>query len=105
VSEGQAIQDIDDAVGVDAAINLDRSASRVNSSITFNIVSVRPSALVSNWKSIAQMTFGRIGDIAPTATPIPVKRFFLRLCGIRRPSSRQSRSDALVIDLPARRAQ
>ncbi len=38
---------------------------------------VRPSAVVSNWKSIAQITFGRIGDIAPTWIPIPVNRFLV----------------------------
>jgi hypothetical protein len=48
VREGQAIQHIDDAVGVDGAIDLVASASRVNSSITFNIFNVRPSAVVSN---------------------------------------------------------
>ena len=69
----------------------------MNSSITFNIFKVRPSAVVSSWKSIAQITFGRIGDIAPTATPIPVKRFFLRRCGTRRPSSRHSRRMRLLL--------
>jgi hypothetical protein len=75
--------------------------SRVNSSITFNIFKVRPSAVVSNWKSIAQMTFGRIGDIAPTATPTPVKRFFF--AALRHPQAlvTPQTADALVVDLPA----
>ena len=77
----------------------------MNSSITFSIFKVRPSAVVSNWKSIAQITFGRIGDIAPTATPMPVKRFFLRRCGTRRPSSRHRRRMRLLLTFqPARRA-
>jgi hypothetical protein len=103
VFEGQTIQDIDDAVDVDGPIDFDRE--RVNSSITFNIFTVRPSAAVSNWKSLAQITFGRIVDITPTATPIPVKRFVLRRCGTRRPSSRHNRRMRLSLTCqPARRA-
>jgi hypothetical protein len=80
-------------------------ASRVNSSITFSIFRVRPSAVVSNWKSIAHIAFGRIGHIAPTWVPIPVRRFFLRRCGHRRPSSRHSRRMRLLLTFqPALRA-
>ena len=61
VYEGQWLQHIDDAVGVDGPTSI-ASASRVNSSITLSILMVRPSVVVSNQKSIAQMTFGRIGD-------------------------------------------
>lgn|GEM_PF-7053030 len=80
-------------------------ASRVNSSITLRVFNVRPSAVVSNWKSIAQITFGRIGHIAPAGAPIPVKRFFLRRCGTRKPSSRhRPRMRLLLTFQPARRA-
>jgi hypothetical protein len=48
VLDGEAVQHVDDAVGVDAAVDLDGEPSRVNSSITFNIFRVRPSAVVSN---------------------------------------------------------
>lgn len=51
------------------------------------------------------MAFGRIGDIAPTATPMPVSRLFLRRCGTRRPSSRHSRRIRLSLTFqPALRA-
>ena len=41
----------------------------------------------------------------PTATPMPVNRFFLRRCGTRRPSSRHSRRMRLLLTVqPARRA-
>ena len=50
----------------------------MNSSITLSSFKVRPSTVTSNWKSIAHRAFGRIGHIAPTATPMPVRRFFLR---------------------------
>ena len=75
-------------------------ASRVNSSITLSIFKMRPPAVVSNGKSIAQITFGRIGDIAPTATPMPVGRFFLRRWGTRSPSSRHSRRMRLLLASP-----
>ena len=87
---------VDDTGGVDGPIHLDGEASRVNSSITLGILRVRPLAVVSNW-SIAQITFGRIGDIAPTATPIPVSRFLRRRCGPRKPSSRHSRRMRLLL--------
>ena len=45
--------------------------SRVNSSTMFNSFKVRPSTVVSNWKSSAHSAFGAIGHIAPTAVPIP----------------------------------
>jgi hypothetical protein len=104
LGEGQPNQDIDDAsVSMPRSTSI-ASASRVDS-IPSNIFKVRPSAVVSNWKSIAQITFGRIGDITPTATPIPVRRFYLRRCGTRRPSSRHRRRMRLVLTCqPARRA-
>ena len=43
----------------------------MNLSMTLSIFGVRPSAVVSNWESVAQMAFGWIGDIAPTVTPMP----------------------------------
>ena len=53
--------------------------SRVNSSITFSSLSILPSVVWSNWKSRAQTTLGRIGHMAPTATPMPRSgRFFFR---------------------------
>ena len=52
--------------------------SRVNSSMMFRSLIVRSSAVVSNWKSSAQRTFGAIGHIAPTAEPMP-RSGFLRL--------------------------
>lgn len=65
--------------------------SREYSSITFKSLSNRPSALWSNWKSKAQMTLGRMGLKAPTATPMPRSgRFFFRQ-GTFSPSARQSR--------------
>ena len=79
--------------------------SRVNSSMTFSIFRVRPSAVVSNWKSIAQITFGRIGDIAPTCTPTPVRRFLRRRGETRSPSVRQSHRMCLLLTFhPALRA-
>jgi hypothetical protein len=53
--------------------------SRVYSSTMFNSLRVRPSTVTSNWKSIAHKAFGRIGHIAPTWEPIPVRRFLRRL--------------------------
>ncbi len=51
------------------------SASRVNSSMMLSSLMVRPSAVTSNWKSHAHNASGRIGHIAPTWVPIPVRRF------------------------------
>ena len=45
--------------------------SRVYSSMTFNSLSILPSAVWSNWKSRAHTTLGRMGQKAPTATPMP----------------------------------
>ena len=39
---------------------------------------VRPSAVVSNWKSNAHTTFGAMGLIGPTDAPMP-RSGFLRL--------------------------
>jgi hypothetical protein len=54
------------------------SASRVYSSTMLSIFNVRPSAVVSNWKSHAHRAFGTIGHIAPTGAPIPRSGFFRR---------------------------
>lgn len=48
VGESQSIQHLDDTVGADAAINLDRERFTGELSITFNIFKMRPSAVVSN---------------------------------------------------------
>lgn len=61
----------------DVAIMKKSPPTRVNSSMMLSIFNVRPSAVVSNWKSIAQIRLGRIGHIAPTAVPMPASRFFL----------------------------
>jgi hypothetical protein len=53
--------------------------SRVNSSMTLSSLMVRPSMVTSNWKSMAHRAFGRIGHIAPTWVPMPVRRFLRRL--------------------------
>jgi len=68
---GDLVEDADDAVGVDRALDLAGERPRVNSSMTFRILSVLPSRVWSNWKSAAQMAFGRIGHIAPVTTPTP----------------------------------
>ncbi len=39
---------------------------------------MRPSTVVSNWKSSAHRAFGTMGHMAPTAVPIP-RWGFLRL--------------------------
>ena len=51
-------------------------ASRVNSSTTFRILSILPSLVWSNWKSMAQTTLGRMGHMAPTGWPMPRRGFF-----------------------------
>ena len=77
----------------------------MNSSITLSIFRVRPSTVVSNWKSSAHRAFGRIGHIAPTWVPIPVRRFLRFLVGTRRPSSRHRRRIRLLFTCqPALRA-
>jgi hypothetical protein len=53
-------------------------ASRVNSSMTLRILSIRPSLVWSNWKSRTHTTFGRIGQNGPMARPMP-RSGFLRL--------------------------
>lgn len=45
--------------------------SLVNSSTMANSFRVRPSSVVPNWKSITASAFGAIGNMAPTAVPIP----------------------------------
>jgi hypothetical protein len=49
--------------------------SRLYSSITLGSFNWRPSPVWSNWKSSADTTLGRIGHMAPTATPIPRSGF------------------------------
>ena len=71
------------------------------SSTTFNNFNVRPSTVVSNWKSSAHRTFGRIGHIAPTATPTPRCGFFRFRYGTFSPSSRPQAMHPLVVDRPA----
>jgi hypothetical protein len=101
-----ATHDLNDGVMTASAVLLDRDElaarlgvserhSRVNSSMTLSILIVRPSARVSNWKSSAHSTFGRIGHIAPTCTPTPDRRFLRRLYGTRSPSSRHNRRTRL----------
>jgi len=65
--------------------------SRLDSSITFRSFRILPSDVWSNSKSSAQMTFGGIGHISPTATPMSLRRRFLLRYGTRRPSSRHRR--------------
>ncbi len=52
--------------------------SRVYSSTMLSSLRVRPSAVVSNWKSMAHRASGAMGHIAPTAVPMP-RWGFLRL--------------------------
>ncbi len=47
--------------------------------MTFSSFNFLPQAVVSNWKSRAHTTFGRIGQNEPTCVRAPVNRFFLRL--------------------------
>ena len=67
-------------------------ASRVCSSTTWSSFKVRPSTVVSNWKSNAQTWFGRSARsrFAGTVESPSRTRFRLR-CGTRSPSSRHSR--------------
>ncbi len=63
--------------------SMERSAwverhSRVNSSMMLRNVSGRASSVASNWKSIAQMAFGRIAHMAPIATDPRTGRLRLR---------------------------
>jgi hypothetical protein len=61
---GQAVQDCDDAVGVDRAIDFDGQCFA--GELVDDVEQFQGAAIGagSNWKSIAQITFGRIGDIA-----------------------------------------
>ncbi len=54
--------------------------------MTFSSFSLLPQAVVSNWKSRAHTTFGRIGKNEPTCVPKPVNRFFLHRLGDLTPS-------------------
>ena len=73
----------------------------MNSSITFKSFKVRPSTVVSNWKSNAHSTFGRIGHIAPTWVPMPVRRFLRRLYGTFKSFEAPQPSDPFVVHSPA----
>ena len=70
------------------------------SSITFKILSIRPSAVWSNWKSAAQMTFGRIGHIA-RGTPMPRSGFLPLAIGHPQALCSPQAMDALVVHPPA----
>ena len=77
----------------------------MNSSTTFNNFNARPSTVVSNWKSSAHKTSGRIGHIGPTATPRPRWRFLRRRYGTFNPSARQSRCTRFLFTRrPSRRS-
>ncbi len=70
-------------VATTLSASMDRSTtmaghSLVYSSTMLSSLRVRPSAVVSNWKSIAHRASGAMGHIAPTAVPMP-RWGFLRL--------------------------
>ena len=69
----QAIEGGDYVVGIDGAGDIDGQAFSAESSMTFNNLSIFPSAVCPNWKSKAHTTLGRMGQKAPTATPMPLK--------------------------------
>ena len=80
-------------------------ASRVYSSTMLSSLMVRPSTVVSYWKSSAHTTSGAIGDRAPIAVPMPRKGFLRVRYGTRSPSSRHRRWMRLSLTVcPSRRA-
>ena len=73
----------------------------MNSSMMFRILSILPSLVWSNWKSAAQTTFGRIGHMAPTATPMPRSGASSLAVGHTQAFFPPQAVDALVVDPPA----
>lgn len=76
---GEAVERGDDVVGVDGAVNDDRDGFAGELVDPFSSFNVRPSAVTSNWKSIAHRACGAMGHMRPTAVPTPTRRFLRRL--------------------------
>ena len=76
---GELVEQGDDGVSVDGAIHDDRRALAGVLVDDLEQLDGAASTVTSNWKSIAHTAFGRIGHIAPTWEPGPVRRFLRRL--------------------------
>jgi len=75
---GQGLEATDDPVGIDRAFDVGGQGLAGELVDDVQNSSILPSLVWSNWKSMAQTTLGRIGQNAPTGTPMP-RSGFLRL--------------------------
>ncbi len=73
----------------------------MNSSMMLSLVfTVRRSLVWSNWKSIAQMTLGAMGRMAPITTPSPPQTLLLLAIGDFEALLAPQTLDPLVVHVP-----